>query len=233
LDASGERRRVAAVTFILAVAGQKGGTGKSTIAINLAAEWHRQGLRVLLVDADPQATSATWAEVAAELERAAPAVVSLGDNLRRDVPKLAEAYDVVVIDAPGRAAGARQVGALLVADVVALPCGPAAPDVWALTGSVGAVREAMALRPELRACVVLNRADRSAMARQAHEALAGVGLPVLERSLGARVAFAEALAAGLGVTVYAGGTVAANELRQLAAEIESFAGDTFARGEEP
>lgn len=221
------------MTFILAVAGQKGGTGKSTIAISLAAEWHARGLRVLLVDADPQATAATWAEVAAELERSAPAVVSLGDNLRRDVPKLATGYDVVVIDAPGRAAGARQVGALLVADVVALPCGPAAPDVWGLTGSADAVREAMALRPELRACVVLNRADRSAMSRQAHEALAGVGLHVLERSLGARVAFAEALAAGQGVTGYASGSVAAHELRQLVDELEELAGDTFPRrGEE-
>lgn len=212
------------MALIVAVAGQKGGVGKSTLAVNLAAEWHARGRRVLLVDADPQGTAATWAEVASELGHSAPAVVSLGDNLRRDVPKLAESHDVVVIDAPGRAGGARQVGALLVADVAVIPCGPSAPDVWALAGSVDVVREVEALRPELRACVVLNRADRSSMAKQARDALAAVGLPVLDRSLGARVAFAEALAAGQGVTSYASGSVAAHELRQLADEIESFAG---------
>lgn len=211
------------MALIVAIAGQKGGAGKSTLAVNLAAEWNARGLRVLLVDADPQGTASTWADVAAEAKRPAPAVVAVGENLRRDVPRLAEAADVVVLDVPGRSGGARQAGALMVADVVVLPCGPSAPDVWALGGSVEVVREVMALRPELRACVVLNRADRSAMSKQARGAVDGLGLPVLSQSLGARVAFSEALAAGQGVTAYAPGTVAANELRRLVDELEAFA----------
>lgn len=215
------------MALVIAVAGQKGGTGKSTVAVNLAAHWHERGLRVLLVDADPQGTSATWADVAAEHGHPAPPCVRVGDSLRRDLPKLAEAFDVVVLDAPGRAAGARQVGALLVADVVMLPCGPSAPDAWGLAASVDAVREVQELRPDLLARILLNRADRTAMTRSAQDALAAVGLPVLTRSLGARVAFAEALAAGRGVTGYAAGSVAAHELRQLAAELETLAGLTI------
>lgn len=215
------------MALVIAVAGQKGGTGKSTVAVNLAAHWHERGLRVLLVDADPQGTSATWADVAAELGHPAPPCVRVGDSLRRDLPALAEAFDVVVLDAPGRAAGARQVGALLVADVVALPCGPSAPDAWGLAASVEAVRQVQELRPDLLARILLNRADRTAMTRSAQDALAAVGLPVLTRSLGARVAFAEALAAGRGVTGYAAGSVAAHELRQLAAELETLAGLTI------
>lgn len=211
------------MALIVAIAGQKGGAGKSTLAVNLAAEWHARGFRVLLVDADPQGTAATWADVAADAGKQAPPVVSVGENLRRDVPRLAEAADVVVLDVPGRSGGARQAGALMVADVVVLPCGPSAPDVWALGGSVDVVREVMTLRPELRACVVLNRADRSAMSKQARGAVDGLGLPVLSQSLGARVAFSEALAAGQGVTAYAPGTVAANELRRLVDELETFA----------
>jgi chromosome partitioning protein len=215
------------VAIVVAIAGQKGGTGKSTVAVNLAAHWHERGLRVLLADADPQATAATWADVAAEHGHPAPPCVRLGDSLRRDLPALAAAFDVVVLDAPGRAAGARQVGALLVADVVVLPCGPSAPDAWGLAGSVDTVREVLELRPDLFARVLLNRADRTAMTRSAHDALAAVGLPALTRSLGARVAFAEALAAGRGVTSYASGSIAAHELRQLAAELETLAGLTI------
>jgi len=211
---------------VVTVAGQKGGTGKSTVAVHLAAHWHERGLRVLLADADPQGTAATWADVAAEHGHPAPPCVRLGDSLRRDVPKLADAFDVVVVDAPGRAAGPRQVGALLVADVVLLPCGPSAPDAWGLAGSVDVVREVLELRPDLRAFLLLNKADRTAMARSAHDALAAVGLPVLTRALGARVAFAEALAAGRGVTSYASGSIAALELRQLADELEQLAGLT-------
>lgn len=212
------------MAMIVAVAGQKGGTGKSTIAVCLAAEWHQRGRRVLLVDADPQGTVQTWAEVATDAGHVGPVVQSMGDNIRRDLPTLADAFEIVVIDCPGRAGGKRTAGALLVADVVLLPCGPAAPDVWALAASIDGVREAQALRPELRAAIVLNRSDRSAMTKGAREALADAEIPALARSLGSRVAFGEALAAGLGVTRYASGSVAANELRRLADEVEDLAG---------
>lgn len=206
---------------IVAIAGQKGGTGKSTLAVCIAAELHSRGGRVLLVDADPQGTALTWSEVAAEAGADAPTVIAMGDNIRRDLPRAAEGYDAAVIDCPGRAGGKRTAGALLVADVVLLPCGPGTPDVWALAESIEAVHEAQALRPELRGAIVLNRTDRSAMSRGAREALAGAGLPVLETSIGSRVAFAEALAAGQGVTAYAGGSPAGVELRRLVDEIEA------------
>lgn len=209
---------------VIAIAGQKGGAGKSTLAIHLAAEWHARGKRVVLVDADPQGTATTWADVATEGGHSAPVVVAMGDSLRRDVPKLAESADVVVLDLPGRAVGSRAVGGLIAADVAVLPCGPSPADLWALAGSIDVVREVLALRPELVAVVVLNRADRSGLTKGTHDALADVGLPVLEQVIGARVAFAEAMAAGQGVTVYASGSVAANEIRRLADELELLAG---------
>lgn len=209
---------------IIAIAGQKGGAGKSTLAIHLAAEWHARGKRVVLVDGDPQGTATTWADVATEAGHSAPVVVAMGDSLRRDVPKLAESADVVVLDLPGRAVGSRAAGGLLVAHVAVLPCGPSPADLWALAGSVDVVREVRELRPDLVAVVALNRADRSAMTKATIEGLEGVGLPVLEHHLGARVAFAEAMAAGQGVTTYASGSVAANELRRLADELEVLAG---------
>ena len=212
--------------MIVAVAGQKGGAGKSTLAICVAVELQARGRRVLLVDADPQGTTVTWRDVAAESGHDTPAVVAMGDALRRDLPSVARDYDATVIDCPGRAASKRTTGALLVSDVVLLPCGPAAPDVWALAESVDVVREVQALRPELRAAIVLNKVDRTAMSKQARAALADVGLPVFKQALGSRVAFAESLAAGMGVTRYAAGGVAANELRRVVDELELFTGGT-------
>ncbi|UJR87296.1 Hypothetical protein I5071_880 (plasmid) [Sandaracinus amylolyticus] len=162
----------------------------------------------------------TWGEVAAELNLAAPTVIAMGDNLRRDLPGAAEAYDVVVVDCPGRAGGKRTAGALLVADAVLLPCAPATPDIWALSGSIDAVQEAQAIRPDLRGAIVLNRVDRTAMTKKTRDALSQAGLPVLKASLGARVAFNKTLAAGEGITTYEGGSTAANELRRLVDEVE-------------
>lgn len=208
--------------MIISVAGQKGGSGKSTIAIHLAAEWHKRGRRVLLVDADPQATALTWAEVAAEQGHQTPTVIAMGDNLRKSLPELAEGYEVTLVDCPGQKASKRQVGALVVSDLALLPCGPSTPDVWALAESVELVNEVREVRADLRAGIVVNRRTATNEGRSARDALAEVGIPVLRAELGQRVAYSEALAAGLGVTSYAAGTTAARELRRLVDEVEDF-----------
>lgn len=211
---------------IISIAGQKGGAGKSTIAICLAAEWHSQGHRVLLVDADPQGTAITWAEVASEQGREVPTVIAMGDNLRQQLPQAAEGFDIVVIDCPGRKSSKRQLGAMVLADIILLPCGPSTPDVWALAESVELVNEVRELRPEVQAAVVLNRRTATTEGRTAREVLSGVGLPVLAAALGHRVAYSEALAAGAGVTGYSRGGAAASEIRVLSDEIDELLNPT-------
>lgn len=210
------------MTTTIALAGQKGGVGKSSISIHLAAHWHSKGLRVLLADCDAQASCITWAEVAAEHGHNVPPVIALGDNLRADLGRLGEGYDVVVLDLPGRI-GKRQGAAMMVSDLVVLPSGPSTPDVWALAESAEIVNDARGIRPDLRACVVLNRRGNNTESRSARDALAAVGFPVLEASLGQRVAFSEALAAGLGVTAYAPRDAASSELVALANELSALA----------
>lgn len=205
---------------IIAVAGQKGGTGKSTVAVSLAAYWHSKGKRVLLVDADPQGSALTWGEVATENKRTAPPVIAIGDNLRQDLPPIAEGFELVVIDLPGRT-GKRQGAAMMVADLAIIVSGPSTLDVWALAASAEVVTEAQAIRPNLLATVVLNKRAHNTESRAAREALASVGLPVLEASLGQRVPFSESLAAGQGVTTYAPRDPAAAELEAVALEVEA------------
>ncbi|MCC6877393.1 MAG: AAA family ATPase [Sandaracinaceae bacterium] len=207
--------------MIIAVAGHKGGTGKTTVAVTVAAELYARGQSVLLVDADPQGTALMWAEMADQAKTAGPTTVAMGDNLRSQLPKMAEGYDWTVIDCPGRV-GRRQIAALMVADMALLPCGPSAADVWALNESTTLIGEARELRPELRVAVVFNRADRTTMGANARAAIESLGLHLLPASLGDRVAFREALAAGQGVTLYASGSTAATEARKLVDTIECF-----------
>src|SRR5688572_22236804 len=144
--------------MIVTLMGQKGGVGKSTTAICLAMAAYERGLRTLLVDADPQGTLQTWAEVAAENRRSAPTVVSMDAAMHRpgQLDALARDHDWTFIDCPPRH-GDVQRSALMIADVALLPCGPTASDVWALSSSLELVRSARALRESLIACVVITR----------------------------------------------------------------------------
>lgn len=206
----------------ITIAGQKGGAGKTTVSTSLAVEWMARGRRVLLVDTDPQGSAKTWGEVAAEAGREAPTVVSMGAGLHRadQLPALAQGFDVVVIDCPPRH-GEIQRAALMVADLAILPCGPSAFDVWALGDSLELVNAARQLRPHLKAAVLITRkAPRTTLGAGVREALAEIGLPVLGAELGFRVTYPEASAAGLGVSIYAPKSPAADEVRALVNELE-------------
>lgn len=205
-------------------AGQKGGAGKSTMAIAVAAELMARGRKVLLVDADPQGTSTTWADVAAEAGHATPTVVSMGANMHRpgQLDTVAKPFDVVVVDCPPRH-GEIMRAALMIADVAILPCGPSAVDAWALGESLDVLAQARTLKPEIKACVVITRkVARTALGKNAREVVAASGLPVLSAELHYRVAYQEAPAAGLGVVQYAAGTPAATEVQALVTELETF-----------
>ena len=203
----------------IAVASLKGGTGKSTISLNLATCLRLRGYQVLLVDADSQGTCLAWARVAAEREVAAvPVVAMVGANLRAELPRVGQAYDVVIIDGPARL-GQETRAALLAADLALFPTIPGGADIWALEETIATLREARKLRPELEARVVLNRVDRTTLTALVVEAVEGLGVPVLSASLGARVAFGESVLAGLGVVEYAARSPAAEEIEAVTAAV--------------
>jgi chromosome partitioning protein len=207
--------------MIVAFAGQKGGVGKSTTAVCLAVAALERGSRVLLVDADPQGTVRTWGEVAAERRHPAPTVVAMGASMHKagQLGALAASYDVTFIDCPPRH-GEVQRSALMVADMVVLPCGASAADAWALATSLEVVREARALRDELLACVLITRKQgRTAIGKAARKVLESTGLPVLETELGSRIAYQEALAAGQGITNYAARDAGTREIFDLLDEL--------------
>lgn len=218
-------------TRTVALCGQKGGSGKTTLSVSLAAEWHRRGLRTLLCDLDPQGTSTVWGDVAAELEVDGPAVIGMGDSVRKRLPGIAAAYDVVVIDCPPRA-GKRTVGALMVSDLAILPCGPSPADVWALSEALEVVGQARELRPELEARIVMNAVlASSTLGAEVREAISDLDVPIMSTIIRSRVALARTFASGQGVTVSEPGSIAALEVASFTDEVERILGIADAESE--
>jgi chromosome partitioning protein len=146
---------------ILVIGGVKGGVGKSTVAANLAVLAARDGRDVLLIDADPQETTVTWA--AARTEQAsdlAPVttVAIVGKQIRDELKRLSEKYDTIVVDAGARDTTTQR-AALSVAGTVLLPFPPRGPDLWTLDAVAQTVGDIRTINEDLRAVAFVNRAD--------------------------------------------------------------------------
>ena len=211
--------------MIVALLNQKGGVGKTTLALHLAGAWAREGCRVTVIDADPQGSALDWSEQRAK-EGCSRLFGVLGlarDTLHREAPEIARGVDHVVIDGPPRIAGLMR-SALLAADLVLVPAQPSPFDGWASGEMLNLIREARTFRPELLARFVLNRcAARTIIARETGDALAEHDPPVLAARIGQRVAFADAARTGQLVFEVESGGAAAREITALCGEIAGLA----------
>ncbi len=207
--------------MIIALLNQKGGVGKTTLALHLAGEWASRGRRVLFIDADPQGSALDWSQQRARegLPRLFGVVGLARDTLHSEAPELARGADHVVIDGPPRVAGLMR-SALLAADLVLIPVQPSPFDGWASAEMLSLLREARIYRPQLAARFVLNRcAARTIIARETAETLADHDPPLLASTIGQRVALADTARSGRLVSEINGHGPAAREITALCSEI--------------
>jgi chromosome partitioning protein len=140
----------------IAVVNQKGGAGKSTIAVHLARWLQRQKKSVFLVDADGQKTSSLWLESLAD--EIPFQVLQAPDELLEQLPKLSQEHEWLLVDGPATL-GETTRALLLWADLALIPCQPAGVDLASASDIVRLVRQAKAIRGGLpKAVLFLNKA---------------------------------------------------------------------------
>ena len=137
--------------FVIAIVGQKGGSGKTTTAINLAVAASEAGLSAVIVDLDPQANAANW-KARRQVEN--PAVVSSPTSRLKNTLDIAEKHgaDFVIIDNPGKSDSA-VIEAARVADFVLVPVGPQMFHLETLPG----VRDLLRVAGDPPAFIMLNQ----------------------------------------------------------------------------
>ena len=209
------------MAVVITVAQQKGGTGKTTLAANIAAAF-ASDRRVGLLDIDPQKSLGRWHSLRrARLQQTAALAFSdiSGWRLPAELDRLKRDHDVVLIDSPPQLDTDARV-AVRAADVVIVPIQPSMPDVWAAEGTLRLAADER--RP---AHLMFNRTAPTSKLRDTIAAdLAARSVPLLRSALGNRAGFAHAFAAGLGVTEAAPRSTAAAELRALLAELQELTG---------
>ncbi len=203
---------------IITIAQQKGGAGKTTLAVHLALAWAATGKRVAVIDIDPQASLSTWFQVRHErlggVGAAIDAVAVAGWRVTAEIERQARSHDVVLIDSPPHAETEARI-AVRAGELVLVPVQPSPMDFWATKPTLDLARA-----EKVPALLVLNRVPaRANLTGAMLEAFETLNVPLAETQIGNRIALAAALNEGQGILEYDPTSIAATEIAALADEI--------------
>lgn len=199
---------------VITVAQQKGGSGKTTLSVNLAVELSRRGVTVALLDTDPQGSLGRW--FMARRERLGDPGMELSTasawGVGYECEKLRKVHDIVIIDTPPKI-DADLRPSLREASLVLIPVSASHVDLWATDGVLD-----LAARENRATLIVLNRCKAGTRLGEEVANAAGDLADVAGARLGQRVAYAETMGNGLGVAEV-GKSAAKLEIAALADEV--------------
>ena len=209
---------------IIAVANQKGGSGKTTVSMQLAGAIARQGNKVLVVDADPQGTATRWA-ASAEDEHPFPASVvglsAANEKVHREVKKFIDDYNYIIIDCPPAADSPVPQSALLIADLVLVPIIPSPLDMWAAVGIRQVIANVSDLNEGLKSRLVLNQCQpNTTLTQETLEVLPEFGIELAKAHLRHRQVYRQSAVFGQTVHDFGGkASAAVKEIGSLTDEV--------------
>ena len=206
--------------MIISVVNQKGGTGKTTVATNIAACFAGEDKDVLLIDADPQRSALDWR---ADRPDDKPQVQTIGlpvRNLHQEIAPFRKKYDVIVVDGGGRVTATAR-AAVMIADFVIVPTLASKPDVLSTQDFFKQVIEEVTTVKEVQGAILINQVQNGTVInRDCQEQLESLGYPIFSTALHLYVVYKEAIAAGLSVVEYQSKSKAAQEMEAFFAEVK-------------
>lgn len=157
--------------MIILIGGEKGGTGKTTVATNIAAMRALKGHDVLLIDTDKQGSASAWSDIRDLKIQGVriPNIQKFGTHLPADVQDLKTRYQDIIIDAGGRDSVELR-GAMTIADKMYIPVQASQFDIWTLSIINNLVAQAKGFNPNLLPQVLINRAATNPAINEINEA---------------------------------------------------------------
>ena len=171
---------------IIAIVGNKGGAGKTTLSVNLASGLNKRS-RTAIIDADPQRSSLQWRAFA---ENDTVSVYPADDALDEQAQALKQDYDRIIIDCPPSVYAPQTNKALVISEHAVIPVQPSPMDLWATVHIVEAVEKAQETNPDLKPLLVINQLEpRTLLSRLVREAVQEIGIPVADAMIRRRAIF--------------------------------------------
>jgi chromosome partitioning protein len=203
--------------MIISLVNQKGGVGKTTLAINIGAGLARRNFRVGFIDTDPQGNAFQWQAIEANLAfevKHLPRPIS-----REDVASLQSRDTILLIDTPP-AVGEISFSVLAVSDLAVIPVAPSILDIWSTRSTISLVEEVKKTNPRLREKLLVSRKiPRTRLGRNGREAIEALEAEVFETEISQRIAYVESMITGVSVFQYAPNSDAAMEMDRLCEEL--------------
>jgi chromosome partitioning protein len=203
---------------VIALVGNKGGAGKTTLSVNMAAGLARYA-KTAIVDADPQGSSVHW-HANSEAERVTP-VFPAEPELLDQIENIKARFAYIIADCPPSVHAPQTDAILKTADIVMVPVQPSPVDLWATVHIEQAIADARQINPALHAMLVINQLEsRSTLSQLIREALAEIEVPVANTAVRKRAVYkASALEGRTVFDMGRRGADAAEELDQLIKEV--------------